>query len=147
MVVKTLKRLLAVLAILFVPALALAQVEPASLPVLLPTTDLTTDQALGELLKSLGGFKGATALGIVFLVVQALLLFFRTKLADFAGKWKLVIVTALSLVGGVIGLLVSGVPLLAALTHATTFTSLQVFGNQFIKQFAEKPATAPGAEH
>lgn len=146
MVVKTLKRLLAILAILLVPAVAFAQVDPASLPVLLPTADLSTEQALGELLKSLGGFKGATALGIVFLVVQASLLFFRTKLADFAGKWKLVIVTALSLVGGVIGLLVSGVPLLAALTHATTFTSLQVFGNQFIKQFAEKNPTPVGVE-
>lgn len=144
MVVKTLTRLFALLAALLIPALAIAQavIEPASLP----TTDLTTDQAFGELLKSLGGFKGATALGIVFLVIQAVLLFFRTKLANFAGKWKLLIVTGLSLVGGVIALLVSGVPLLMALTHSTTFAALQVFGNQFVKQLAEKNATPTGAE-
>lgn len=142
MVVKTLTKILALLAVLFLPLLALAQAEPASLP-----SELTTAQALAQLLQALGGLKSATVLGIVGLVIQAGLLFFRTQLANFAGKWKLVIVTGLSLVGGVVTLVSLGTPWLAALSSSATLASLQVFGNQLWKQLSEKNPTPPGAEH
>ena len=106
-------------------------VDAASLPV----GDLETSQALEAFMQSLGGLKGATALGISFAVVQAIMLFFRTPLAAFAGKWRLVIVTGLSLVVGTLGLALSGLPVGAALLHSQTFAALQVFINQIFKQF------------
>ncbi len=115
------------------PVYALAQA--ASLPV-----DLSTEDALGQLLNSLGGIKGATVLGIVGLVLQSALLFFRTPLANFAGKWRLLIVAGISLVAGTVALVVSGVPVLAALGHANTLAATQVFFHQFIQQFKKDPA-------
>jgi type IV secretory pathway VirB2 component (pilin) len=67
---------------LLVPILAFAQ---ASLP-----ADLPTDQALEIFVKSLGGLKGASALAIALVVVQAVMLFFRTPLANFALNRQLV---------------------------------------------------------
>lgn len=122
---------------------AIITADPASLPASLPA-DLDVPQALVELLKSLGGLKGATALGIAVAVTQAVMLFFRTPLANFAGKWRLTIVASVSVVATVIALMASGLPFLACLVHAGTLTALQVAGNQFVKQFSEKADTKPG---
>lgn len=117
--------------VFLVPALALSQVElPASMP-----ADVDTGTALSMFIASLGGMKGVTALGVALVIVQGVLLFFRTPLAGFAGKWRLVIVSGVAVVSGVLALVASGVPVLAALLHGTTFAGLQVFGNQFVKQF------------
>lgn len=124
-------------AILILPALAFAQ---ASLPV-----DLPTDQALAEFLKSLGGLKGAGALAITTVVVQMVMLFFRTPLANFAGKYRLLIVAGLSLVVGFIILVATGVDWKLALLHANTVGALQVFGHQLVNQFKPE-AEAPKAE-
>jgi len=109
-------------------------VDPASLPVSVPA-DLEIGEALAQLVASLGGLKGASALGIAVVAVQAVLFFFRTKLAEFAGKWRLVIVTGLTVVVGILALVASGVPLMAALTHASTASAFSVLLNQFMKQF------------
>lgn len=118
------------LVVLF-PIVAFAQA--ASLPV-----DLSTQDALSQLLSTLGGIKGATVLGITAVVLQAVLLFFRTSLASFAGKWRLLIVAGLSLVSGTIALVATGTPFLQALGDANTLAALQVLGHQTIKQFTEK---------
>ncbi len=117
---------------MLLPALAFAQ---ASLPV-----DLPVDQAVGMLLQSLGGMKGTGALAIAVLVTQGIMLFFRTPLATFAGKWKLLIVAGLSLLTGFLGLIAVGVDWKVALMHANTIGALQVFGHQVFIQFTEKPA-------
>lgn len=108
-------------------------VDPASAPV-----DLEIGEALSQLVASLGGLKGATAVGIALLVVQAVMFFFRTKLAEFAGKWRLVIVTGLTLVTVVLGLVATGMPWMAALTNASTASAFSVLLNQFMKQFKKE---------
>jgi len=116
----------------------------ADAPASLPTADLDVGEALKQLLASLGGLKGASALGIAVFVVQGVLLFFRTQLASFTGKWRLLIVTGLSLVAGVLGLSMAGVPWTTALVHANTIAALQVFIHQLVKQLSEKePVPAP----
>lgn len=115
---------------LFDASLAFAQ---ASLP-----TDIEASDAVAELLRSIGGLKGASALAIVAVVVQAVMLFFRTKYASFAGKWRIVVVTGLTVVAGVLALRVAGVDWIGALLHSSTLAAVQVFGNQFVKQLTEK---------
>ncbi len=121
----------------------LSAVEPATLPSSVPA-DLDLPQAIAMLLSSLGGLKGAGALGIAVVVTQAVMLFFRTPLAKFAGKWRLAIVAGVSVVSTVIALKATGLDFLACLVHAGTITSLQVFGNQLVKQFSEKADTGSG---
>lgn len=117
---------------LFIPVVALAQ---ASMPVEIPV-----DVALGELLKIVGGMKGFSALGIAMLVTQAVMLFFRTPLANFAGKWKLLIASGVAIVASFLGLLASGVEWKLALVHGTVLAAVNVFLHQLVKQVAEKPA-------
>lgn len=96
----------------------------------------------GALIQALGGLKGAGILAIVAVVIQALMFFFRTSLADFAGKWKIVIVTGLSLIGGVVGLRLTGVDWLAAIVNSGTLAAAQVFAHQLITQLTEPPKSA-----
>ncbi len=115
--------------LMLAPGLAFAQ---ASLP-----ADLETGDALQLLLKSLGGLKGAGALAIAVVITQGIMLFFRTKLSSFAGKWRLLIVAGLSLVTGFLSLLVSGVSWQGALMHAETIGAFQVLGHQLFVQFGK----------
>lgn len=126
----------AFLSILLLPFVALAQ---ASLP-----TELPVDQALSELLKSIGGMNGASALGIALVATQAVMLFFRTPLANFAGKWKLLIAAGVSIVIAFLGLLASGIDWKAAILHSFTLGAVNTFLHQLVKQLSEKPV-APGA--
>lgn len=86
----------------------------------------------------LGGLKGASALVIAGIVVQGLMLAVRSFLGDLIGQYKLLLVLGLSLVSGVVALMVSGVPLGAALVRSTTLAAFSVFFNQIYKQFFEK---------
>ncbi len=126
------KLALLVLALLLVPVVALAQ---ASLPAELPV-----DQALSELLHSIGGMQGAGALGIALMVSQAVMLFFRTPLANFAGKWKFLIASGVAIVTAFLGLVAGGTNWKAALLHSAVLGSINTFAHQTIKQFTEKPA-------
>lgn len=101
-----------------------------------------TGDELIKLLQSVGGLKGASALAIAVVAVQALLLFFRSSFAKFSGASQLLIVNALTLVAGVLALKVSGgVEWSAALLHSQTLAALQVFFHQVLKQ-VKKPALA-----
>lgn len=90
------------------------------------------------LFEALGGLKGLGALGIVALVVQAVMLVLRSAIGGLLGKFRLVIVYGLSIVGGVLALHLSGVGIGAALLHANTLAALQVFANQIYRQFLVK---------
>jgi len=107
-----------------------------------PSKDLDTGVFLKALIKSIGSFAGGTALMIAALATQLLLLLFRTQLATFAGKWRLLIVYVLSLVSGVLALKVSvdGMEWLAALLHSNTLAAAQVLVHQVKKQFWDKSA-------
>jgi len=102
------------------------------------TIDLPVSDALAQLLTLVGGIKTATVLGIVVLVVQGALLFFRTPLAAFAGKAKFLIVAGLTLVAGTLSLVAAGTPWLAAITASLSASSFQVFVHQGITQLSEK---------
>lgn len=96
---------------------------------------------IDELMKffaSIGGLKGASAMAIAVVVVQGLLLFFRSALARFAGIYQLLIVNGLTLIAGILGLKMSGVDWASAILHSQTLAALQVFANQIWKQYQKK---------
>ncbi len=111
-------------------------------------TDVSNQDFLGDLLQSLGGLNGASALAATAILIKLLLKFLSTPwgqnvlgkaFKDMAGGWKLTIVTGLSLAGGVIGLMTAGgLSAGAALVHSTTLAAFMVFSNQIYKQFFEK---------
>jgi len=105
-----------------------------------PASDLTVDVFLKALVESLGSFKGASALMLVALLAQLLMLLLRTPLGKFAGKWKLLIIYLLSMVGGAVALKVSTPEMgwLAIVLHSNTLAMAQVFANQVKKQFWDK---------
>ena len=106
--------------------------------------EVPTQDFISFLIQSLGGLKGAGTLAIVAAVVQILIMFLKTPLfgqlfKNVSGSIKLLIVTALSLVGGVVGLMsVEGLTIGAALVHSTTLTAFTVLAHQLYKQFIEK---------
>lgn len=110
-----------------------------------PKEVLDTTLFLKALMESIGSFKGASTLMMVALVLQLLMLFFRTQLAAFAGKWKLLVVYGLSLFGGVLALkaTVPGMEWLAAFLHSNSLAAMQVLAHQVKKQFWDKKDEAP----
>lgn len=145
MVVKTLTRLFALLAALCIPVIALAQVAASG--AVDPVAPLATGDALTELVKLLGTLKGASAIGIAFVVVQGCMLALRTPLADKLGKWKLTALLALSCVVSLLAAKVAGATWGAAFMSGPLLAAGQNFGHQLFSQFTEKPDTSPGAEH
>ena len=97
-----------------------------------------TDQFLMSLWQFVGGAKGMSGMALVAAVVQVVMLFFKTSLANFAGKYRLLIVLGLTLVGSIVGLMTQGVSLAAALVNGATLSAAQVFAHQLYKQFVEK---------
>ena len=108
-----------------------------------PATDLDTESFLAAAMKALGSWKALGAMGIAALVSQLIMLFLRTPLASFAGKYKLVAIYVLSIVSGLLVLKVSGMTWGAAALHTQTLAALQVFGNQVYKQFIQKADEKP----
>ena len=96
---------------------------------------------LTELLTFVGGLKGASVLAISVGVTQLLMKFFNSSLANFAGKYKLLVVSALSLVASVLGSFASGASIMNALMSGAVLASVQVFGHQvYLQFFASKDA-------
>lgn len=132
------------IAALLLPVWCLAQeVVNVAVPVVVPPVD-PNGEFINLLIASLGGLKGASTLAIVGIVVQiiikALNLPIAGKLFSESKGWiKLLIVSGLTLVGGVTGLMsVEKLSFAAALIHSTTLTALMVFGNQLIQHFSPK---------
>jgi hypothetical protein len=115
------------------PALALAQDVAVA-----PSGDLAVGDAISQFAALVGGIKGVTALSMSMLVVQAALLFFRTAFANFTGKAKWLIVSALTLVAGTLSLVATGTPAVAAVVASLSASSFQVYLHQGIKQLTEK---------
>ena len=103
---------------------------------------MSNEDFMASLVASLGGMKSFTVLGVIFVLVQTAMKFLGTPWADSlinSGKWKLTIYVAMSLVGGICGLMVSqGLTFQAALVHSSTFAAFGVFLHQIYKQFVKK---------
>lgn len=97
----------------------------------------TSDEIM-SLLASLGGLKGASTLAIVAVVVQGLMLMLKSSIGKFAGAYQLLAVLLLTLAGGVVGLMIQGMDIGAALMHSSTLAAGQVLLHQIYKQFIEK---------
>lgn len=119
-------------AILFCPVIVFGQeIQP-----------IATEDFVKLLFESMGGLKGASTLAVVAVGVQLLMKFLATPIGGnvlnmVPGKIKLLIFSTLSLVGGVLGLMTSGLGFSAAILHSTTITALGVFAHQVWKQFFE----------
>jgi len=105
--------------------------------------EITDLEFLQNLLSFVGGLKGAGTMaavaGGVQIVMQLLKTGFFSKLVPkLNGTKKILIVSGLTLVGGVLALMSSGQELVASLLHSTTLAALQVFANQLYQQFAKK---------
>lgn len=128
--------LVAVLSMLF-SIVCLGEVTPMPVD---PTAVLPTDQFFSMLFASIGQFKGASVIVIIAIVTQLILAFFRTPLADFAGKYKLLIVLGLSLVGTIITAFATGASWPIAILSNGTIAALQVLLFEIYNQFVKKPA-------
>ena len=120
-----------------VPVIAFADVTCESVQALGATT-VTTDEFLTYFIKSIGGLKGAGALGLVAIFSQFIMKLFQTQLGQKAGKWRLIAIYLLNVIGGIVALMSSGIGFFAALIHSNTLAGLQVLGHQGYKQFIEK---------
>jgi hypothetical protein len=81
----------------------------------------------------------ALALAVVQLLTKVLSLqSLGSIFPNLTGKMKLVMITFLSLVAGVISLKVSGLSWLECIMHSGTLAAVQVFGHQFYKEFIQK---------
>ena len=93
-------------------------------------------------LKSIGGAKGMSGLALVAIVVQVLMKFVGTPWANglLAGKgeMKLTLVLALTYVGGLTTLMVSGLTFGAAFLHSTSLSALLVLLNEVYSRFIAK---------
>jgi hypothetical protein len=121
----------------------MAQETAAAVP-----QDVSMIDFITLLIQSLNGLKGAGALAAAGVLVQLVLAFAKTPLAGLffqklPSGMKLVAVTGLSVVAGVVALLVSGVTLGAALVHSSTLAAFTVFAHQVYKHFFQKKLEAP----
>ncbi|NBW99056.1 hypothetical protein EBR03_05745 [bacterium] len=90
-------------------------------------------------------------LAVVGVVVQAVMLLLRTPavvkiIGEKTGKWRLLAVSFLSLVGGVAALKAQGMDWGAALAHSSTLAAVQVFLHSLYKELMPQPAPAPALQ-
>lgn len=138
MSMKRLARISAALVAIFVPVIA-----AIAIPVMVFAQDslpVPSSDELQALLVAIGGAKGAGALAVAALGVQAVMMLLRTGLGDLVGKYRLLIVYLLTVVSSVLALKMAGVGVGAALIHSQTIAAIQVFGNQVFRQFFVKTA-------
>lgn len=120
-------------AMLFAPLLAFAQ-----------DVVVANDQFLMDLIQSIGGIKGAGALGIALVVTQLLVKFLKTPIAgslmkNVNSKAKLIIVSVITVASAVLSLKAStDISWLAALTHSSVLATITVYFHQLYKEFIEK---------
>lgn len=117
----------------------------AIVPALLIAGDINevigTEAWILEIISQLGTLKGATTMMIVAFAVQAAMKFFKTPLAEFAGKWRLLIVAGMTIGSMVVAGLAAGMDLKSIMSGAGMLTAVQVFLNQVWQKFfgSEKP--------
>lgn len=121
-----------IVSILLSPVLTFAVFAGSGSEVVEPTVDEWV-----QFLLSLKGWAGFSTLGIAAAVVQGAIFIFRSQFMPMSGKQKIVLVQALSIVAGVIGLRIQDFDWFSALIHANTLGAFQVFLHQLYKQFTD----------
>lgn len=104
---------------------------------------VTVSQQLSALSESMNGADGAVALGGVAVASQFLMRVLRNPRfqalirREIPARWRLVIVSAMSVAGGVLALREQGVAWDAALLHSSTLAAAQVLVHNVWTQFGE----------
>lgn len=96
-----------------------------------PSDTIPTSQEYLQLFSSLQGIGGLKAASIIALIVQAAMLGVRQFVQ---GKYKLLIVSALTLIGATVSAYISGGGFASVLTNTVVLASVQVFVNQIFTQ-------------
>lgn len=115
---------------------------------LIGTPSINTDvPSLAEwtaLWQSLGAWKGIGTLGLASVVVQFLLLAARSKFDPLPATAKLAVVTALTMLVGILGAHnVAGLDLAASTAHSGVLTAIMVFLNQLWNSIWSPKAAVP----
>jgi hypothetical protein len=123
---------------------------PVVVPIPSPITDETqitapTAVEWQDFLKAMGNAKGGGVLVTILLLVQGLMLLLRGYLGQFAGKYRFVAMSLLTIIGVVVGqVYYAGIAWPVALLSAPALAAIQVWIHQAYKQFVvkkdEKPA-------
>lgn len=95
---------------------------------------LATEAWLLQVLNFVTTMKGLTSLALAAGVAQLVVGLGRTPLANVAGKWRLVLVSLVSVVGLVLGAMATGLDVKAALGLGPVLAAVQVFIHQLWKQ-------------
>lgn len=107
-------------------------------------TDLiANDEFIALLVESIGGTKGAGVLAAVGIWVKVVIAFLNTELmgkffSGLKGSIKLLIVSILTMVSGVISLKLTGVSWSGALIHSATLTAFVTLSHDVYKTFFVK---------
>jgi hypothetical protein len=101
-------------------------------------TTLPTESWLYAIFSFLSSAKGLTAMGVAVGLTQLVMMYLRTPLANFSGRWRLSLVALFTVFHVVLTGLAAGLPLQGALAQAPVLTAVQVLLNQVWKQFFEK---------
>jgi hypothetical protein len=95
-------------------------------------------QFLMDLVAFFSTVQGQSVLAVAAGLAQLALKAFQTPLADFAGKYKLVVVSGVTVLATVLGSMLTGLSFTAALLSGGAVTALQVFVHQVYTQFFVK---------
>lgn len=120
------------------PSPSPAAEAPAIVPA--PAPAPSQGDQLAKLAESMNGLAGGGTLAVVAFAIQLLLFLFSGPLSSLAGIYKMLIVTGLNLVAGVIALRMQGVEWIPALAHSQVLAMAQVFIHQLLTQVAKKKA-------
>lgn len=127
----------------------ISDAEAAKLPKLQPMEDTVvappTPADWASFWTSLGGWKGAGALGLTAVIVQGLLLLARSSFDPLPGATKLLVVTGLTLASGALVLKQTGLDWASVLMHASTLSAAQVFVHQVVSEVKALMAPKPVA--
>lgn len=105
---------------------------------------VTTEGFLLQVLTFATTLKGLTTAAIAAGVAQLVVVLGKTPLANVAGKWRLVLVSLVSVVALVLASVATGQPVEAALAASPALASVQVFVHQLWKQlFTEAGNVVP----
>lgn len=98
---------------------------------------VATESWLLQILTFVSTIKGASTVAIAAGVVQLVMIFFKTPLAAFAGKTKLLLVSALTVPALLLAAMATGVTWQTALGQAPVLAAFQSLLFQIWKQFFE----------
>lgn len=121
-------------------ALALIALTSASFGVSIPvdTAPIDDAQAVSLFFQLVGGLKGAGTLAIVLVCVQVFFVLMKSRLGEKTGIYRMVILSGLALILGVLGSVANGQPLVAALINGSNSAFLQAFLAQLVIQLKKR---------